>query len=81
MRLVFFSFMLKILVFALCVGVGLAVLVFVPLTLYVIPYALWIGAQNTRGRHLDKKKESVFRAARNATKLYSAWIHRREPTF
>ena len=51
--MVFFSFMLKILVFALCVGVGLAVLVFVPLTLYVIPYALWIGAQNTRGRHLD----------------------------
>ena len=73
--MVFFSFMLKILVFALCVGVGLAVLVFVPLTLYVIPYALWIG------RHLDKKKESVFRAAKNATKLYSAWIHRRGPTF
>ena len=37
--MVFFSFMLKILVFALCVGVGFSVLVFVPLTLYVIPYA------------------------------------------
>lgn len=35
--MVFFSFMLKILVFALCVGVGLAVLVFVPLTCMLSP--------------------------------------------
>lgn len=73
--------MLKVLVFALCAGVVVSVLVFVPLTLYTIPYALWVGAQNTRGKHKDKKKESVFRAARNATKLYKAWITRSEPTF
>lgn len=76
-----FTVMINVLVFALCVGAIIAVLVYVPLTLYVIPYALWVGSQNTRGRHLDKKKEHVFRSARNATKLYAAWIGRREPTF
>ena len=76
-----FTVMINVLVFALCVGAVISVLVYVPLTLYVIPYALWVGSQNTRGRHLDKKKEKVFRSARNATKLYAAWISRREPTF
>lgn len=73
--------MLKVLVFALCAGAIISVLVFVPLSVYVIPYCLWVGSQNTKGKQLDKKKESVFRTARNATKLYIAWITRREPTF
>lgn len=73
--------MIKVLVFALCLGAIVSVLVFVPLTLYVIPYCLWVGSQNTRGKQLDKKKESVFRSTKNATKLYKAWITRREPTF
>lgn len=73
--------MLKVLVFALCAGVLISVIVFVPLTLYTIPYALWVGSQNTRGKHLDKKKESIFRAARNATKLYKAKLTGHEPIF
>lgn len=73
--------MFKVAVFALCVGAVISLLIYVPLTLYVIPYALWIGFQNNKGKQLDKKKESVFRSAKNATKLYKAWILRREPTF
>ena len=73
--------MLKVLVVALCAGVLISVIVFVPLTLYTIPYALWVGSQNTRGKHLDKKKESIFRAARNATKLYKAKLTGHEPIF
>ncbi|MBV1817649.1 hypothetical protein KUA25_06180 [Bacteroidales bacterium MSK.15.36] len=73
--------MFKVAVFALCVGAVISLLIYVPLTFYVIPYALWIGFQNNKGKQLDKKKESVFRSAKNATKLYKAWILRREPTF
>lgn len=73
--------MLKVLVFALCAGAVISVLVFVPLFLYTIPYALWIGAQNTKGKQLDKKKEPIFRAARNATKLYKAKLTGHEPIF
>jgi len=66
--------MLKVLIFALCAGAAISVLVYVPLMVYTIPYALWVGHQNTMGRQKDKDKENIFRAARNATKLYKAWI-------
>lgn len=71
--------MLKVLVFALCAGAVISVLVFVPLFLYTLPYDLWIGVQNTKGKQLDKKKEPIFRAARNATKLYKAKLTGHEP--
>lgn len=72
--------MFKVIVFALCVGAIISLLVYIPLTLYVIPYALWIGFQNNKGKQLDKKKESIFRSAKNASKLYKAWVLRKEPT-
>lgn len=78
--MVFFVVAIKILVFALCLGAALAVLIFVPLAIYVIPYALWVGNENTSGRQKDKKNESVFRSAKNATKLYKAWITHQKPT-
>jgi len=75
--------MLKVLVFALCAGAIVSVIVFVPLGLYVIPYALWVGREQTMGRQKDKlqKGENVFRTAKNATKLYKAWITSQDPTF
>lgn len=73
--------MFHVLVAALCIGAIVSVVVFVPLTLYTIPYALWIGTQNLKGKHLDKKKESAFRAARNATRLYKAKLTGHEPIF
>lgn len=79
--MVFFTVMLKLLVFGFCAAVVLSIIVYVPLALYIIPYCLWVGFQNNAGRHKDKKKESVFRSARNATRLYIAWICRKEPTF
>lgn len=78
--MVFFIFMIKVLIFALCAGAAISVLVYVPLMLYVIPYALWVGNENTMGRQKDKKKEKIFSAAKNATKLYKSWIMRQKPT-
>ncbi|EPR07761.1 hypothetical protein [Ruminiclostridium papyrosolvens] len=73
--------MLKVLVFALCAGAIVSVVILIPTFLYTIPYTLWVGRENTMGRHKDKSKESIFRAARNATKLYKSWITRQKPTF
>jgi len=53
--MIIFWVMLKVLVFALCLGAGLAVLIFVPLTIYAIPYCLWVGGQNCIGKQKDKK--------------------------
>lgn len=74
-------FALKLFIFAVCAAVVLAVLFYVPLAIYSIPYALWVGFQNNAGKHLDKKKEGVLRTARNATILYKSWILRKKPTF
>ena len=79
--MVFISVILHVLIFALCVGAAISVIVFVPVCLYIIPYALWVGRENTMGRQKDKDKEKLFQAVKNATKLYKAWISRRKPTF
>jgi hypothetical protein len=80
--MVIFTVMFKVLIFALCIGAIVAVLVFVPLGIYSIPYALWVGCENTKGRQKDKLKkgESIFYTAKCATKLYKAWITRQKPT-
>ncbi|WP_036644856.1 hypothetical protein [Paenibacillus sp. oral taxon 786] len=67
--------------YVICAGVVLAILIYLPLMIYVIPYALWVGFQNQVGKHLDKKKERFWRTVRNATKLYVSWITRKEPSF
>lgn len=67
--------------YVLCFGVVLAILVYVPLAIYIIPYALWVGFQNQVGKHKDKKNEKFWRLVRNATILYISWIRRREPSF
>lgn len=75
------TFMFYVLIFSLCAGVVVSVLWFVPMSIYVLPYCLWVGSQQCAGRHLDKKNETIRKTARNATKLYKAWLLRREPTF
>lgn len=75
------TYAINLLVFILCAGVVVSIVVLVPLAVYTIPYDLWVGSQNTRGKHKDKRKEPFFRSVRNATRLYIAWITRREPTF
>lgn len=78
--MVMITVMFKLAVFALCVGVVIALLTLVPLFIYAIPYHLWVGFQNNKGQQLDKKKESFFRSTKNATKLYKTWFLRQEPT-
>ena len=83
---------LMICFFSLAVGatIGLAFAIFIllPLFLYTIPYTYWLAGQKSVGKHLDLyngmvRKDSLFQLhnVKNATKLYAAWIRRREPTF
>lgn len=75
--------MIDILVALMCfaagIGIAISLLIFIPLFLYVIPYELWVGNEQLKGKQKDKKVESPFRATRNATKLYSAWLRRQKP--
>lgn len=79
--MVMITVMFKLAVFALCVGVVISLLTFVPLFIYTIPFYLWVGFQNNVGQQLERKNEHFFRSVKNATKLYKAWILKREPTF
>lgn len=77
----FFSGYIGTIILALCVGTVFAIIIAVLLMIFVTPYALWVGAKNTKGEHMDKKKEPVSQSLRNATKLYKSWITKTEPTF
>lgn len=74
-------FAFKIFLFAICAGAIISVLVFVPLSIYIIPYALWVGTQNTKGKYLERKKDGFWKIVRHATILYRSWIRREEPSF
>lgn len=74
-------FAIQIAIFALCLGAVISFIIFVPLAIYCIPYALWLGTQHTKGKYLDRKKEKVFATAKHATILYSYWIRGKKPTF
>jgi len=73
-------FAIKIAIFALCAGAVISFIIFVPLAIYCIPYWLWLGSQNTKGRGLDRKKDKPFKAAKHATILYSHWIRGKKPS-
>ncbi|MEF2965671.1 hypothetical protein V3851_07500 [Paenibacillus sp. M1] len=74
-------FMFQVLIAALCIGAIIAFVYYIPLAIYIIPYTLWVGNENTKGKQLDKKKESNWKSAKNATKLYISWIRRKKPSF
>lgn len=68
---------------AISVGIGLAlgVVIGVPVFLYTLPYAAWLGwNQGTKGipKKLPSEKltpmKNMFHSAKNATKLYRSWI-------
>jgi len=73
--------MIHVLVFSLCAGAAISVLIVVPLMIYVIPYSLWVGSQNVIGKQRDKKGEQFFRSVKNATRLYKAKLSGKEPIF
>lgn len=73
-------FAIKIVIFALCAGAVISFIIFVPLAIYCIPYCLWVGFQNNKGKCLDRKKEGVAKTAKHATILYSNWIRGKKPS-
>ncbi|MEF2968360.1 hypothetical protein V3851_23705 [Paenibacillus sp. M1] len=74
-------FAFKILLFALCAGAIIAVIIFVPLSIYIIPYSLWLGNQHTMGRYVEKKNDKFFKIVKSATKVYGSWIRGKKPSF
>lgn len=77
----FFSTTFYILVLALTVGIAFSIVVFVPLTIYIIPFCLWVGFQNNKGNYRNLGQGSCFQMARNATSLYKSWILHKAPVF
>lgn len=75
------TWMFYILCFALTVGIVVSIIIVVPLTIYVIPYALWHGVQLTKGKYKDQKEAGFFKTVKYATKLYSSWIFKKDLTF
>lgn len=73
-------FAIKIAIFGLCLGAIISFIIFVPLAIYSIPYAFWLGRQNTLGKGLDRKTDNPFKTAKHATILYSHWIRGKKPT-
>lgn len=78
--MVFFTVVIYVLLFALCLGAILAVLVYVPLFIYAIPYCWWVGTQNIKGEMLDRKKEPFMQTVKNAHVYYkSKRLAKKEP--
>lgn len=66
--------------FAFVLGVLLSFLYYVPLTLYSIPYILWIGYQNTKGMYQNiSVQEGVWKNCKNATKVYISFFTGKKP--
>lgn len=70
-----FSFIMIILI-PFVIFIALMLLLFV----YSTPYYFWVGYQNEKGLHLDKKDEGLGTATVNATKLYRS-IFTHKPAF
>lgn len=75
----FFSGFVGTIVFALCVGVGVAVAIFVPLTIYTTPFCLWLGFKQQSGKYRDVKLGKVTITIRNATRVYKSWVSKTPP--
>lgn len=74
-------FAFKIFLIAICAGAVISVLIFVPLAIYIIPYALWVGHQNTKGLLLERKKDGFWKIVKHASITYRSWIRREKPSF
>lgn len=79
--MVFFSIVFHVLIAAVATGIAVSVVIFVPLAIYIIPYCLWVGAQNTKGKYRELRNGNCFRMARNATILYKSWFSHKAPVF
>lgn len=77
----FFITALHILIWALAAGFLVSIIVFVPMTVYIIPYCLWLGFQNNKGKYKELKDGNIFWMAVNATILYKSWIFHKSPVF
>ena len=77
----FFTTAFTVLIAGLGIGFAVSLVIFVPLSVYIIPYCLWVGFQNNKGQYSALKGGNCFHMARNATRLYAAWISHRAPSF
>ncbi len=74
------AFALTVICVSLMLGIVISFLYFVPLTLYSIPYILWLGSQNNKGMYRNiSVQESTWHNVKNATKVYLSFITGRKP--
>lgn len=61
-------------------GFIVCVAVILPLTLYMAPYDIWLGFQQTRGMYKDiSLAKGFFRNLCNATKVYISFFTKKAP--
>lgn len=77
----FFSIVFYVSVAAVAIGIAISIIIYIPLAIYIVPYCLWVGNQNTKGKYLNLRNGSCFRMAHNATILYKSWILHKAPVF
>lgn len=74
------EFALAVVCISLMLGAIVSFLYWIPLTVYLIPYTLWLGFQNTKGMYEDiSVQESMLHNVKNATKVYFSFITGRKP--
>lgn len=74
------EFALTVICVSFILGIVISFLYFVPLTLYSIPYILWLGSQSTKGMYQDiSVQKSTWSNVKNATKVYLSFIIGRKP--
>ena len=62
------------------IGIVVCILFYVPTTLYVIPYILWLSSQRLKGEYKEITcNQGVFRDVRNATAVYLSVFTRKKP--
>lgn len=79
MSSIFFAF--NLLFTVLSFSFAFAICIFIPLTIYLIPFSFWCGTFKGKKYNQDLKKQSIFKTIKNASILYSSWILKKEPKF
>lgn len=62
-------------------AIAIVLIICIPQIIFSFPYYMWVGNENVKGRYMELKHESVFRATRNAFRLYKSWITKEPPVF
>lgn len=77
------AFIFSIVLFAIGIGFAVAAIIYIPIIIYIAPYEMWIGYQNSIGKYLDAAGSGapIRRHLQDATKVYRHWFTGKELQF